>query len=108
VLIFDMAVPGQVRRKPAQRHVVGEDWAVLVDLEERAKPAELIRRITTYRKVGARYRRAIEIHRLHLYRSAKLDTLLRACGFRVSFGRGYGKRLLPPDHVVVIARKRAD
>ena len=108
MLIFDMAVAGAIRRKPAQRHVVGEDWAVLVDLEERAKPAQLIRRITTYRKVGARYRRAIEIHRLHLHRRAKLHALLRGCGFRVSFGRAYGKRVLPPGHVVVIARKPPD
>jgi hypothetical protein len=90
MLHFDLAVPGHLRKKAAQRHVVGEDWAVLVDSEERAKPAELIRRITTYRKVGALYRRAIEIHRLHLYRRAKLARLLRACGFRVSFGRAYG------------------
>jgi SAM-dependent methyltransferase len=107
VLIFDIAEPGQIGRAAGtnRRHALGDGWAVLVDLEERTNPPRLVRTITTFRKVGARYRRALETHHLDLYRRAQIGTLLRTCGFRVQFKRGYGIRPLPPAHAVVIARK---
>jgi SAM-dependent methyltransferase len=106
VLIFDIAEPGQLRgRAASKRHTSVGGWAVLVDVEERRSPPRLTRRITTFVKVGALYRRATETHHLHLYRRTTIRRLLRTCGFHVQFKPSYGTCPLPSAHVAVIARK---
>jgi SAM-dependent methyltransferase len=104
MLIFDVAQPGR-GRGPRQKHVVGKDWAVLVDVEEDTSTALLTRHITAFRQVGNLYRRSEEVHRLHLYRGADLVTALRRLGMRARLARRYGSFGLPHGIVGIVAHK---
>ncbi|HXG64800.1 MAG TPA: class I SAM-dependent methyltransferase [Blastocatellia bacterium] len=108
VFIFDIVEPGQV--KPGitvKGFTEGEDWVVLVEKEEDQKRATFTRRIITFRKVGADYRRDDEIHRQRLYKAADIARELRGVGFRVRTTRSYGRYALPKAHAAFIARKPA-
>jgi SAM-dependent methyltransferase len=104
LLVFDVALPGQVRgRNPLRHWREGKDWAVLVEVRENA--GLLSRRIVSFRKVGRGYRRDEEVHRLQLYPATELTDLLRQAGFRVRLRRGYGTFRLPGRRAVLIAVK---
>ena len=107
LFIFDVAGPGRSggpgRR---QRHFQGDDWAVLVETEEDDKHAILTRHITSFRRVGKRYRRTDEVHRLRLYRAPDLLAVLRSLGFRGRLLRGYGEARFPRGLVGIRARKQ--
>ncbi len=92
LFIFDVRLP-EGRGAPNRRmsHREGDDWAVLVRVESDRSGRALTRRITTFRKVGRRYRRGEEVHRLRLYGKIQLATMLRQAGFRVRHLRGYGR-----------------
>lgn len=107
VFVFDVAEPGQVTRAtPARTFTEGEDWAVLVEKEDRGRET-LTRRIVTFRKAGERYRRTDEVHRQRLYGAADVAYKLRRAGFRVRTARGYGRYRLPRAHAAFVARKPA-
>ena len=90
--LLDLAGPGRLAGAGRARHwAEGEDWAVLVSAEEDRERRLLTRRITTFRRVGAAYRRDDEVHRQRLYPPADAAALLREAGFRVRVLRGYGK-----------------
>ncbi|HKQ62101.1 MAG TPA: methyltransferase domain-containing protein [Candidatus Polarisedimenticolaceae bacterium] len=106
LLVFDVAVPGRLGRAAARRsHAEGRDWAVLVHAEEDRRTRRLTRRITSFRKVGACYRRTVEVHRLRLWDPRKLSAQLRRVGFRVRVLRGYGQLRFAPGHVGFLARR---
>jgi SAM-dependent methyltransferase len=105
MFIFDVAEPGRSKAGPPQRCRQGEDWAVLVEVEEDPRAQRLTRRITSFRRVGKLYRRSEETHRLQLYRGAVLAQDLRRLGFRVRLRRGYGAAPLGHAYVALIARK---
>ena len=108
VFVFDVAEPGQVARGTATRGFSeGEDWVVVLETEEDAERRMLIRRITSFRRVGEHYRRDDEVHRLRLYESSEIPRELRRVGFRVRTMRAYGRYCLPRAHVAVVARKPA-
>jgi len=100
VFIFDIAEPGRALRRA---HAQGKDWAILFE----AVPGRdlLIRRMTTFRKVGELYRRSQETHRLRLYRSADIAGELRGSGFAVRMLRAYGGMPLPSGNVAFVATK---
>jgi SAM-dependent methyltransferase len=104
LLVFDMAIPGRVPGGEQSAFRVGEDWAILYTANE-AGP-RLQRRITTFRRIGggATYRRTEEVHRLRLWHTREIDTMLRDAHFRVQIRRGYGGRAFAPGHRVFIAR----
>jgi hypothetical protein len=100
-------------RSPQRNWREGDDWAVLVEVDEDATARRLTRAITTFRLVppaepppgardavgvgaggaasgGARWRRDHEVHQLRLYDRREIDARLRAAGFRVRPLRGYG------------------
>jgi SAM-dependent methyltransferase len=91
VFVFDMLGPGQVPPGATTKGFsVGEDWAVLNELEEDAERGTMERRIVSFRKVGGYYRRDDEVHRVRLYDPAELTAELEWAGFRVRTMRSYG------------------
>lgn len=101
VFIFDIAEPGRALRCA---HAEGEDWAILFAAE--ASRDLLIRRMTTFRRIGKLYRRSEETHRLRLYRSSEIAAELRGAGFAVRVLRAYGRMPLPSGNAAFVATKR--
>jgi SAM-dependent methyltransferase len=106
VFVFDILEPGQLPGgKPRQRHRTGDDWAVLVEIEEDPTERALTRHITSFRRVGRSYRRDEEVHRQRLYPGRDVAAALERAGFRARVLRGYGEFRLGRGHVVLLARK---
>src|SRR5262249_52431688 len=106
LFVRDAAGPGRAGgRGPVQRHAPGGAWAVRVRVEEARRRRLLTRDITNFRRVGALYRRAHEVHRQRLLPPAELAADLRAAGFRVRLLRGYGQQRFPPGLIGFLARK---
>lgn len=114
LFVFDVREPAT---KPVESRAtarVGHDWACISFNDESAARSPkvageglLIRRITTFRRVGTRYRRTEETHRLHLYPKPLVAGWLRELGFRVRTARRYGDYRLAPRQAVFLARKSA-
>lgn len=100
---FDLIVKDGGPRLDARGFRAARDWAVLSEVRERG--ARLERRITTFRRVGASYRRGEERHAERLVRSADVVSLLRAAGFRVRTARAYGKAELLPRRLAFFATR---
>jgi SAM-dependent methyltransferase len=105
LLLFDVAEPGRVPGGFQRKHVEGENWAVLVTLEEDRGRRLLTRRITTFRQVGDLYRRDEEIHRQRLLPRSEVAKQLRRLGFRVRTLAGYGSQRFPRGQAGFVARK---
>ena len=106
LLLFDVAAPGRVRgRSPQRSWREGEDWAVLVEVDEDPAARRLTRSITTFRSTGEAWRRDHEVHALRLYDRRELEARLRATGFRVRPLAGYGALRFAPGHIGFCARK---
>jgi SAM-dependent methyltransferase len=106
VLVVDTAGPGRVPGPgPRRSYTEGEGWAVLVEAEEDRRRKHLTRRITTFRRQGALYRRDHEVHRLRLLPGAELASELRGSGFRVRTLRGYGPTRFAPGHFGFLASR---
>lgn len=107
VLLFDAAGPGRVPPPGRQKNFFeGEDWSVLVEAVEDGKTKTLTRTITTFRKVGKRYRRDQEVHRLRLTPRDEIAADLRAAGFQVKALRQYGETEFPAGLNAFLARKK--
>jgi len=102
LFVLDLAGPGRVTSPSG--HTLGRDFAVLVDREE--KNGVLERRITTFRKVGAYYRRSDELHRQRLFSPSEVLSALRAAGFRARPARGYDTLRFPRGLTAFFATKR--
>jgi SAM-dependent methyltransferase len=106
IFIFDIAEPGQVSEGDRTKSFgEGDDWIVLVEKEEDRAQSTLIRRIVTFRQVGAYYRRDGEVHQLRLYEATDVAEKLRQVGFQTQIVRNYGRYELPTAHAAFIARK---
>jgi SAM-dependent methyltransferase len=106
LFVFDILEPSQLPGgKSRQRHRTGDDWAVLVEIEEDTPRHQLTRRITNFRQRGKYYRRSEEVHRLQLYRGRDIAETLERIGFRVRLRRGYGEFRLARRHAVLEAHK---
>jgi SAM-dependent methyltransferase len=106
LLLFDVAGPGRLPPyAPRRRHIVGPDWAILLNMEEDRKRHILTRHITTFRQVGDQCRKEEEIHRLRLYEPDEITTLLKNAGFRVRVLDCYAKWKFPPGWAGFLARK---
>ena len=106
LFIFDLATPGQV--PPGLAVTVfaeGPDWFILAAKQENPKSGVLTRRIITFVKTGAAYRRSEEIHLQALYPSTETAEQLRRIGFSVRTSRKYGEFQLPTKRVAFVARK---
>jgi SAM-dependent methyltransferase len=108
LFVFDVLGPGQVLPGARKRGFrVGEDWAVLSELEEDVGRGTMERRIVSFRKVGEHYRRDEEVHRVRLYEPSQLSAELERAGFRVRTMRSYGDLALEEGHTAFVARKPA-
>src|SRR5262249_1390336 len=106
LFIFDIAEPGRGSGPgPHWKHFQGEDWAVLVEIEEDEMEAILTRRITSFRRVGQSYRRTEGIPRLRLYQGREIAASLRRLGWHVRLVRGYGTFRFPKGLMGIVARK---
>src|SRR5690606_2724210 len=90
VFMFDAVI--QVRGEPVsyRRSSYGPGWAVHVQAGENRSTGVLTRVIDTQRRVGCRFRRGREIHRVQLLEEQEQTDLLEALGFQVSVSGGYG------------------
>jgi hypothetical protein len=104
VLAFDVRKPSRPYG-PTLRGTVARDWVVVASSTER--DGRLERSITTFRRVGGRWRRTDEVHRLTLLPTAELVRLLRQAGFVATVRRGWGRTPLPAGLAVLVARKPA-
>lgn len=114
LLVFDLATPGMVPGGGPTRawfEDEAQQWALLTEIEERAGrgggAARLVRRITTFRRTGAGYRRTHEVHRLLLHRPADVAAALRRLGFRVRVAHSYGDFALGATRRAFVARRPA-
>jgi SAM-dependent methyltransferase len=106
LFVFDVAAPGRLRGASPQRHWrEGEDWAVLVEVDEDAPACRLTRSITTFRRTGGSWRRDHETHVLRLHARRELESRVRAAGFRVRPIAAYGALRFAPGHLGFCARK---
>lgn len=105
LFLFDVMVTGRGKPLDYRSFVTGADWAVLVRVREDADRRGLVREATTFRRVGAGYRRSEERHRVTLFDPRELAAMLRAEGFSVRVRRGYDRDRLAPRRLAFIARK---
>jgi SAM-dependent methyltransferase len=106
VFVFDFAEPGQLAHRTSPRgHWYGDDWAILLELEEDTRRNILTRHLTGFRRHGRLYRRTDEVHRLRLYAREDLAAELHKTGFGVQLLAGYGRLRVPAGHAVILARK---
>ena len=102
VLIFDF-IESAEHRTYAAKSRAGPDWAIVARAEASRSGRLLTRYITTFRKIGAEYRKSIETHEVRVYDRARIRTALTAAGFTVKMRRSYGRVRLLPSDVAVIA-----
>jgi len=102
LLIFDIAVPGR-GKGPSQKHIEGNDWAVLVDVYEDNRTNRLTRKITSYRKIGSLFRRDEEVHQLQLYKRTDVLKELRGAGFRARTTDHYGSQKMIDGCIAFVA-----
>lgn len=105
LFLLDVAGPGRAPGGAYQVNRQGEDWAVLVNVQEHGRRRLLTRRITTFRKAGLLYRRGEEVHRLRLFPREEIADALRRAGFVVSILDGYAQLPFAPGHAGFLARK---
>jgi len=105
-LFLTLSSPGQITGStPNMRHSQGQDWAILLQVNEDPKINTLTRKMTIFRKAGKLYRRSEETHRLQLYKGSEIAAILRRIGFHVRVIRGYGKLRFRKAHIGFIALK---
>ncbi len=83
----------------------GKDWVVLTEVVEQPAQRLLVRRIITFRKIGAKWRRGEEIHRIRLFGRAEIQQALLDAGFSVRLARRYGAMTLLRRRMSFVARK---
>ena len=105
IFIFDFAEPSRAPEVARRSWREGKDWAILVKSSGSAKPREFSRRIICFRRVGNRWRRSQETHRLQLYERAGLATEIQSIGFEVEELTSYGRFPLLPGTAALLARR---
>ena len=104
LFVFDVILRSKSRPMQYRGWSAGPDWAVLVDVREKPDASLLTREITTFRQVGATYRRASETHQVRLYTREEIERELRQAGFSVRVLRRYGTQELPPQRLAFCGR----
>jgi SAM-dependent methyltransferase len=106
VFVADLAGPGRHTGKAPGNHCsAGRDWALLSISTTDAKHSMVCRRITSFVKAGALYKRSEEVHYLRLYPAAQIAADLAQTGFRVRVLSGYGRMRFPKGISGVLAVK---
>ena len=87
LFIFDVIESGR-ETLTANGHIEGDGWSVAVETIERE--GELDRLISTSRRVGDRWRRSEERHRVYLFDRNDVIEELQRLGFAVETASAYG------------------
>ena len=103
LFIFDARHPPAQPVAPINHVRSADDWFCHALIEE--TPHQLVRHITTFRRIGDQFQRDREIHRLKLYSKQKMLVWLRETGFRVRTFGGYGDYQLTKRQSVFVCRK---
>ncbi len=90
LILFDLLAPPRAGFPAGRTWAEGLDWAALVESRVDPRGRTLTRRIVTLCPGGERWRRRVEIHRLHLPTPAEVLSDLRHAGFRARRLAGYG------------------
>ena len=88
VFLFDVAAPDRASTHTTRTFTEHPDWAVLMEASE--QDGMLVRRITTFLRIGDLYRRDSETHHQHLIPPDKIERELQACGFKTERLSAYG------------------
>jgi SAM-dependent methyltransferase len=106
--VFDIAEPSRMPVESPRRHwTEGDGWAVLVEASGDRRRGILTRRIVTFRRIGRRYRRSEEVHRVRRYSPADLEVSLASAGFTVTVVRRFGRFHLPAGIAGFVCSKPA-
>jgi len=105
LLVFDLIVAAPGRPMAYRTWRSGGDWGIWADVTEQPARRRLVREITTFRRVGVRYRRAHETHIVRVCSRAAIERMLRQAGFSVRVLRCYGAARLAPRRLAFVARK---
>ena len=105
LFVFDLIVADPRQPMAYRTWQAGDDWSVLVAVAEQPARQRLVREITTFRRIGARYRRTHEIHLVRVCSRAAIERMLRRAGFSVRVLRRYGAANLAPRRLAFCARK---
>jgi SAM-dependent methyltransferase len=106
VFLFDMAGPGRVPGGgPVRTFREADDWAILVETREDAERRLVVRRHTTFRRIGDAYRRDTETHYLRLVGPEDVVPLLESTRFAVQVFEKYGDMAFPPGMAAYLAIK---
>jgi SAM-dependent methyltransferase len=104
LLLFDF-IESAARRTYRVRSRGGRGWAIASSAIFDRSRRILTRRIIVLRRVGRRFRRSAEIHRVRIYSRREIRNALARAGFEVRLARSYHRYRLPPGDVVVIATR---
>jgi SAM-dependent methyltransferase len=102
LLAFDVIVSGEPNLS-GKTWAAGDDWAVLVQVNERSAQSSLIREIEIFRAQSGAYRRSRERHSLRVFRPDDLRAWLSERGFNVEMGHAYGDHRLLPRRLAFFA-----
>jgi SAM-dependent methyltransferase len=105
LFVFDVIVTAPGAPMAYRTWQSGDDWSVLIAVTEQPARRRLVREITTFRRVGAHYRRAHETHVVRICSRATIERMLRQAGFSVRVLRRYSAARLAPRRLAFVARK---
>jgi SAM-dependent methyltransferase len=105
LFVFDVAGPDRAPSVPVRNWRESEDWAVLTESTAGSGRRMLTRHIVCFRRVGARYRRSEETHRIRLYDTPAVLTALERAGFDARAMDGYGRTAMIPGVTAFVERK---
>jgi SAM-dependent methyltransferase len=105
LFVFDLIVTTPGRPMAYRTWRSGGDWGILADVSEQPARRRLVREITTFRRVGARYRQAHETHVVRVCSRAAIERMLRQAGFSVRVLRRYDAARLASRRLAFVARK---
>ena len=107
LLVFDLLVQSDGLPMQYRTWSAGPDYAVLIDVCERADEVVLHRDITSFRKIGEGYRRSVEHHVLSIFDARVVLSLLSSAGFETDSATHYGVYKLSDRRTAFFARKTA-
>ncbi len=96
VFVFDIAEPSRIpAESPRRTWSEGPGWAALVETDGDRHRLILTRKIVAFRRIGTRYRRSEEVHRLRLHSREEIVRYLAAAGFAAKPVQAFGRFRLP-------------
>jgi SAM-dependent methyltransferase len=105
ILLFDVAIPGQMQSRGRRTYSEGDGWVVLIDRQEDRRRRILVRRLTVFREREGCWHRSQENHNLRLYDADQVSADLRAAGFTVRRLKAYRDLPFPSGVAGFLARK---